>query len=494
MALAEPEARRRLEQYGQEHVLRFWGALNEGHRAELLTQIGTVDFPLMARLIDQWVHNQPAPESFEEIVPVPVIPKARRGRPDADEAWEAGEEALRSGRMGIFLVAGGQGTRLAFHGPKGAYPIGPVSKRSFFAFHAEKIHNLQHRYGRTLPWYIMVSEANEAATEAFFRGHEFFGLRAADVTFCRQRTVPCVDEQGRFMLDAPHHLAMNPNGHGGCIPAMVENGVLDDARGRGVDLLSYFQVDNWAAKVADPFFIGYHVLRNAEMSSKCHRRNDPREPVGVHCLCDGQYRVIEYCELEIYPQLLDTDAEGRVVYHAGNPAMHILSLDFIERVYEQYDSFPWHRAHKRIPYIDAHGNQVRPDAPNGYKFETFVFDAVRFVKHAPVALEVDRPGEYTPTKQLDGISSVQHTRRTMREYWAAWLEAAGCSVPRDGAGNVTVDIEISPRFALSKQEFLSKTKHSHWPSEGPLAIGPDGQWIADAPGTERQPQVCATAG
>jgi len=478
MPVSEAEARRRLTEYGQQHVLRFWPALNDIERNALLAQIESIDFPLMKRLTDQWVHKEPAPETFRHLAPIPIIPRPVPGRTDAADAREAGEAALRAGRVGLFLVAGGQGTRLDFAGPKGAYPIGPVSGRSLLAFHAEKIHALQRRYGCTLPWYIMVSDANAAATHAFFQENAFFGLREADILFLRQRMVPCVDEQGRFMLAARHQLAMNPNGHGGCLPAMVEHGVLDDARRRGVDVLSYFQVDNWAVKVADPVFIGYHVLRNAEMSSKNHRKQRPREAVGIHCLCDDEYRVIEYTELDRYPQLLETDDDGQVVYAAGNPAIHLLAVDFVGRVCEHYDTFPWHRAHKKIPHLDEHGTLVLPTEPNGYKFETFVFDALRFVRHAPVGLEIDRPGEYTPIKSLEGPNSVQNAWRVMGEYWAAWFETAGCRVPRDAAGQVTVKIEISPQFALSRQEFLDRTAGWTWPAEGPLAIGPDGAWIA----------------
>jgi UDP-N-acetylglucosamine/UDP-N-acetylgalactosamine diphosphorylase len=394
--------------------------------------------------------------------------------PDGQAAWEAGEAALRAGRVGLFLVAGGQGTRLGFDGPKGAYPIGGVTGKSLFQYHAEKILNIQRRYGCTLPWYIMVSNTNEAATKAFFAEHGHFGLCPDDVHFLKQRMVPCVDHDGKFMLDAPHRLAMNPNGHGGCIPAMVENGVLDDARRRGVEFLSFFQVDNWAVQVADPRFIGYHVLRGAGMSSKNHRKDTPREAVGVHCLCDGEYRVIEYSELDLYPQLLETDANGNVLYYAGNPAIHVLSVDFVQQVYDRFDQFPWHLAHKKIPYLNENGELVKPDAPNGYKFETFVFDALRFIQHAPVCLEIRREGEYTPTKQFEGDNSVVAARASMTSLWSKWLDAAGCPVPRDAQGRSTIAIEISPLYAWTKDEFVAKSKGKTWPVDRDLAIGADG--------------------
>jgi len=473
MTISLDAARKALAQHGQDHVLAFWDRLNEPDRARLLDQIETIDFELMERLVAKWVLDEPPPERFNEITPVPTIAQAGPERADAREAWDAGEAALRAGRVGLLLVAGGQGTRLGFDGPKGAYPIGPVTKRSLFAYHADKLHNAQDRYGCTLPWYIMVSDTNEAATRAFFAENGHFGLREDQITFFRQRMVPCVDSRGKFMLESQGSLAMNPNGHGGVIPAIVENGIARDARKRGVDILSYFQVDNWAIKAIDPYFIGYHVLRGGDMSSKIHRKRDPREAVGVHCLCDGEYRVIEYSELDIYPQLLETDAAGSPRYYAGNPAIHVISMDFIERVYAHFEDFPWHRAHKKIAYVGGDGRLVKPDAPNGYKFETFVFDALRFIRHKPIALEIGRLGEYTPIKSFEGDNSVVAAWASMREYWGGWLEAAGHTVPRNADGHVAVDIEISPRFAVSRDEFVAKASKVTVPPNGNVVILPE---------------------
>ncbi len=478
--ISETIARQRASEYKQDHVFRFWGQLNPAEREQLLHDLDEVDFPLMQRLIDKWVLNEPPAEHFSHIEPVPVIPFDDPGGP---EAWEAGETALRNGRVGLFLVAGGQGTRLGFPGPKGVYPVGPLTQKSFFHYHAEKILNLRRRYGCGLPWYIMVSQANSEATRAFFDEHGYFGLGRDSVQFIIQRMVPCVDTNARFMLETPCSLATNPNGHGGCIPAMVENGILDDARKRGIDILSFFQVDNWAAKVADPRFIGYHVLRNAEMSSKNHRKNHPREAVGVHCLCDGKYHVIEYSELDIYPQLLQTDANGNIICYAGNPAIHILSVDFVQRVYEHFEDFPWHRAFKKIPYINDKGERVNPEKPNGYKFETFVFDALQFIQHPPLGLEIPREGEYTPTKQYDGDNSVVAARHSMNSLWSKWLDAAGSPVSRQANGQSAITIEISPAFALDQNEFLEKSNGKTWPTNGDLAIDAHGHLEYTGPAT-----------
>ena len=485
MEALEVQLRELAAAHGQEHVFRFWERLSPTERNCLLEELGRVDFPLLDRLIKTWILTEPPEEHFNEIVPIPVIPVVEPGHCDARDAFEAGAQALRDGRVGVFVVAGGQGTRLGFDGPKGSYPIGPITGKSLFQYHAEKIKKLQELYRTRLPWYIMVSPANHAATQAYFKDNNYWGLDSANILFLVQRMVPCVDTQGKFILEAPGRLATSPNGHGGCIQALVEGGALEDAQRRGIDILSYYQVDNWAAKVADPYFIGYHCLRQASMSSKCHRRNELREAVGVHCLCDGAYRVIEYSELDLYPQLLQADEAGEPLFFAGNP-IHLLSVPFVQDMYAHFNKFPWHKAFKKIPYVDKEGRSRKPDTPNGYKFETFVFDALRFTTHTPVALEIRRSGEYTPIKQYDGVNSVVAARTSMSDYWAPWFEAGGYVVPRDAEGHCAVYLEVSPAFALSREEFVRKMQNKSLRLDSGIAVHEDGSWEEGASAGEKE--------
>ena len=173
METLEKQLRERAAAHGQGHIFRFWEMLSETARQQFLNQIADVDFSLMDRLINTWVLSEPPEEHFKEIVPVPVIPPVQTGSTDAADALHAGEKALRDGRVAAFVVAGGQGTRLGFEGPKGSYPIGPISGHSLFQYQAEKICNLQERYGAVMPWYIMVSNSNHDATRAFFECHNY---------------------------------------------------------------------------------------------------------------------------------------------------------------------------------------------------------------------------------------------------------------------------------------------------------------------------------
>jgi UDP-N-acetylglucosamine/UDP-N-acetylgalactosamine diphosphorylase len=466
------ELARRLDAHGQAHVLRFWPRLSAVERRHLAAQVASVDFDLIDRLVKTWVLSKPEPQHFTRIEPVDVLPVPSPGHSAAREALAAGEAALRAGRVGLVLVAGGQGTRLGFPGPKGTFPIGPVTGRTLFEYHADRILHTQRAYGCVLPWYIMVGDTNEAATRRYFEDHGFLGLDPANVFFFTQAMMPSVDESGRMLLDSPSSLAMNPNGHGGCIPALVDEGIIGDARRRGIDTLSYFQVDNWAINLADPYFIGYHVLRNGEFSSKVKRKTAPREAAGVFCLCDGKVRVLEYTELDIYPQLLDTDAQGALIHFAGNAAAHVIGVEFIERIYAGYDRFPWHCSHKKIAHVNEAGERVQPDRPNGYKFETFVFDALVYASGRPLTLEIDRVAEFALAKQMSGPGGVDEARANMNAYWGGWLRAAGCTRALDG-----VNIEISPVFASSAGEFVGKARDLKWPVAGDIAIDAAGRFV-----------------
>jgi len=458
-----------VESTGQEHLLQFWAELSSEEKTHLEAQIRSVDFELTHRLTDTWIRQHPEPDEIETINPMPTLPIVDPTSGEAKDALAAGEEALSKGEVGLILVAGGQGTRLGFDGPKGSFPIGPVSGKSLFEYHAAKIHHYNNRYGCILPWYIMVGDTNEAATKAFFKANNYFGLQKNDISFFKQAMMPCVGEDGKIILDEKHSLAMNPNGHGGCIPALVDEGIIDDAKNRGVKSFSYFQVDNWAVKLADPYFIGYHLVNDGKMSAKIQRKVEPREAAGVYCEADGQYIVIEYTELDIYPQLMDMGPDGTLKHFAANAAIHMLDVAFIEEVYNRFADFPWHCSHKKIPIVNADGIRTTPEELNGYKFETFVFDAFRFSDNKPVALEIERLGEFTPTKQMTGPGSVEQARIDMSRYWAQWLKAAGIERSLDD-----VLIEIDPRFAFNQIQFVEKADSLSIPDSGNIFINAEG--------------------
>jgi len=263
---------------------------------------------------------------------------------------------------------------------------------------------------------------------------------------------PAMDANGRIVLDRPDHLFMSPDGHGGILAAMRRRGVLDDMAARGLTTLFYFQVDNPLVEIADPVFIGLHNLRSADMSVKVCPKRDPDEGLGVVVERDGRLAVVEYSELTS-EQKRATLPDGRLKFRAGSVAIHVFSLAFLRR--EAAADLPLHVAHKKVPFCDDRGRTVRPDKPNAYKFEKFIFDALPDANTA-VILEFRREDEFSPVKNASGSDSPDTSRRDMTRKFARWLEECGAAVSKDSDGNPAHRIEIDPCFAASAAELKRK--------------------------------------
>lgn len=460
----------RVYEAGQGHVFRFWDELKDDSRRRLLNQLKEVDFDLLAELDRKFIQTQEGDRIQGKLEPADFIalPKSQQEKEAATQARLTGERALQQGRVAAFLVAGGQGTRLGFHGPKGLFPISPIKEKSLFQLHAEKILAMSKKYDVVIPWYIMTSETNHQQSIDFFEAHEYFGLNAQDVMFFRQEMVPALDPKGRLILDAKDHIFTNPNGHGGSLAALKRSGALDDMRRRDIDLIFYFQVDNVLVKICDPVFLGHHVERHAQMSAKVVAKTDPYEKVGVLGRVDGRLGVIEYSDLSD-EQKEARNPDGTLRFGAGNIAIHVLNVEFVEQENQGGLQLPWHVAHKKIPCLDENGNLIEPDKPSGYKFETFVFDALGDAEEA-VILEVKREEEFSPVKNAHGVDSPATARRDMINLYGRWLEMTGVQIPRDSQNHVKGEIEVSPLFALDAEELIEKVD-PNLKFEGRLYLG-----------------------
>jgi UDP-N-acetylglucosamine/UDP-N-acetylgalactosamine diphosphorylase len=443
---------------GQGGVFAFLDRLDPAQRAELLAQAAEIDLAEVARLHRTLVAEAGAGGTgLVGLEPAREVPLPAHGGDAA--AWTraeaAGREALRAGRVAAFTVAGGQGTRLGFDGPKGTFPVTPVRGATLFQVFAEKILAAGRRAGRPLHWFIMTSHQNHAATEAFFAGHHWFGLDRGRVHFLRQGRMPAVDFAGRILLESPGSIALSPDGHGGSLRALDRSGALDLMRAEGVDTISYFQVDNPLVRAVDPAFLGWHLLSGSEMSSKMVPKTDPAEKVGLFCRRDGRLGVAEYSDLPAETQR-EREADGRLRFRAANIALHVLDREFVRRMAAE-GGLPFHRADKKIPTVDAAGRSVTPDKPNGVKFELFVFDALPFARN-PLLLETSRADDFSPVKNATGADSPQTARDDQLRQWARWLRAAGADLPVDATGRPAVTLEVSPLFADDAAAFAEAWK------------------------------------
>jgi UDP-N-acetylglucosamine/UDP-N-acetylgalactosamine diphosphorylase len=445
---------------GQGQVFAFWPQLDAGARAALAAQAAEIDLDEVARLHRSLVvEKSAAVANVAALEPAPYEPLPAHGG-DATkwaQARAAGEEALRAGRVAAFVVAGGQGTRLGYDGPKGTFPVTPVKHKPLFQVFAEKLLAAGRRYGKPLHWFIMTSHANHAATEAFFEQHKFFGLERAHVHFFRQGRMPAVSFDGKILLETKSSIALSPDGHGGSLRALHRSGALDLMAREGIDTLSYFQVDNPLVRCIDPEFIGFHLLARSEMSSKMVPKAYPEEKVGHFCVQDGRLVVVEYSDMPMAMQR-ETRPDGALRFIAGSIAIHILDREFARQMAagpstgsgQAAAALPFHRADKKIPTVDASGAPVKPERPNGVKFEMFVFDALPFAKN-PIVIETNRADDFSPVKNAEGVDSPKTCSEDQQRQFARWLKAAGANVATDATGLPAQKIEISPLYGYDAE-------------------------------------------
>lgn len=448
--------RETVTRHGQEHVLRYYDELAEPEQIALLEQLATIDWDRIDELVSQYVTNSPEFTPPGEICPPEIIPNQPTGELAelCAKARKRGEQLIADGKVGAFVVAGGQGTRLGFDGPKGCYEITPVQNKPLFQVFAEQILAAGRRAKVSIPWYVMTSHANDIDTRAFFRRNNFFGLNPKDVFFFVQGMMPVFDRRGKLLLAGKSTVAMSPDGHGGSLLALQKSGALADMAQRGVELISYFQVDNPLVQCIDPLFLGLHDLRGAEMSAKALPKRDPMEKLGNFCVVDGKVTVIEYSDM---PEDLARACapDGRLQFSAGSIAIHIISRTFAERLTaDGRCELPLHRADKAVPYLDESGATVKPDEPNAVKLEMFVFDALPLCTQS-IIYETSREDEFAPIKNASGdgvLDSPDTSKRIQIERAGRWLEQVDVSVPRNGDGQVDAVIEISQYTAVQPED------------------------------------------
>lgn len=468
------ELQKKLASISQSHVLRFWDELSPAQRDRLKNQIERLDLDSLDDLIEKNVRHKPDAAIPANLQPVEAYPHHPTSPHEQlyQRAFEHGETLLKQGKVGAFLVAGGQGTRLGYDGPKGEYPVTPIRKKPLFQVFAEQLLAASRDAGRIVPWYIMTSEVNDAPTRAFFKKHHNFGYDPENIFFFSQGMMPAFARDGSILLADRDSLALSPDGHGGSLRALWKSGAVADMQRRGVEHLSYFQVDNPLVHCIDPLFLGLHDLAGSEMSSKTISKAHALEKVGNFVLVDGVLQVIEYSDLpdDVAQQV---NADGTLKFNAGSIAIHILRVSFIERLNRGGKlSLPWHRAEKKVPYIDEHGKLIAPNEPNAIKLEQFVFDAIPLAKN-PIVYTTDRDEEFSPVKNAQGADSPETCRRDQIRRAMRWLKQAGIQVPlRDREPDAV--IEISPLYARTARHLCSRKPAVSIPAGANIHLGENG--------------------
>ena len=448
---APPELVGILADVGQQHLLAFWNRLDEPAQRAFATQLEAVDWSLVSQMRHLSAgdgRGRGLPADLSSAVTPPCL---RLGDPSnripPTDAIRRGSESLAAGRIGAILVAGGQGTRLGCHGPKGLCRVGPVSQARLFDLLLGKLVAVRRRYGRDVPLAIMTSSATDTDTRTFLAEHDCCGLAPDRVFVFRQHDLPALDAaSGRLLLDGLGSLALAPDGHGGMLVALDEAGGLDWFGDQGVEHVVSFQVDNPLAMPLAAEFLGYHLISDADFSTQVVRKQEPGERVGVVVDCDGRHSVVEYSDLPA-EAAAERLADGRLRFHAGSIAVHAFAKPFLDRAAARQDSLPLHLAFKAVPFLDASGHRVVPTSPNAYKFERFIFDLMPLARRVCV-VEIAASEGFAPLKNPSGSASdtAEHVHAALVAHARRLLAKAGVTVAEG------VDVELAANRIIDETD------------------------------------------
>jgi UDP-N-acetylglucosamine/UDP-N-acetylgalactosamine diphosphorylase len=449
--MAHSDVRDRMEKIGQEHLFAFWEKRPESMRQRLLDDLSSLNLATVQELrriiAEQGSAGVSTPKI--ELAPAPYVPLSESRADTA--AREAGEEEIRRGRTAFLTVAGGQGSRLGFEGPKGMFPVTPLRKLTLFALFAEKLLAARRWYGADIPWLIMTGPQNHQATEEYFESEKWFGLGRDTVHLFMQGSLPSFSPEGRLLMAPDGGLFFNPKGHGGVIEALRQSGSLAAMREQRVEHLFYFQVDNPLVRVPDPVFLGFHCRARSRISAKVVEKAYPEEKLGIIVTADGRPSVIEYSDLD-EARMRARGPDGRLFYGQGSIAIHILDVPFLE---SPGLHLPWHMARKNAKTLNPTAEGTEIQERDAVKMEMFVFDAIPLADRA-LFFETDRAEEFAPLKNREGQDSIASCLQGQLEQAARWLSGVGVEVPRDEQGRPRHAIEISPLFALDPRVLATR--------------------------------------
>lgn len=402
------EIKNNLHKHNQQHLLKFYEDLDEDQHGLFLKHLSTIDYEEKNMLFEKAMDslNSEVKKLDEYMKPIPQNQFESAETTDEDQLikyYVRGLEKISKNQVGVLLMAGGQGTRLGVTYPKGMYCVDLPSKKTLFQIQAERIIRLQNlakeKYGNesVITWYIMTSGPTKEPTATFLEQNNYFNLKRENVVIFQQGLLPCFNFNGKIILEEKNKIALAPDGNGGIYRALHDSKVLDDMDRRGILYVHAHSVDNILIKVADPTFIGYCSYKGADCGVKVVQKAGPSEAVGVVCMVEDEFQVVEYSEIT-EETASRTDDKGKLVFNAGNICNHFFTTEFLKRV--AHEDLKLHVAKKKISYINEKGEKIKPTEPNGIKIEKFVFDVFKYSKNF-VTWEVSRQSEFSALKNAD---------------------------------------------------------------------------------------------
>ena len=396
---------KKLSEYGQEHVLRYFDELSESQKADLLSQIENTDMSILSAV--------GAPDALNAKGKISPLKCMELSEIEAGKETytKTGLDAIKAGKVGAVLLAGGMGTRLGSDNPKGMYNVGLTRELYIFECLINNLMDVVRTAGAYIHLFVMTSEKNHEATTSFLKEKNYFGYPEEYIHFFKQEMAPATDYNGKIYLEEKGRMATSPNGNGGWFISLMRAGLLDKAKSFGIEWFNIFAVDNVLQRICDPVFIGATIEKKCVVGAKVVKKSAPDEKVGVMCLEDGRPSIVEYYELT--DELMNAkDEKGDPAYNFGVILNYLFDVAELERIVKE--ELPLHIVKKKIPYIDENGELVKPEEPNGYKFENLVLDMIHQMASC-LPFEVVREKEFAPIKNKTGVDSVESARALLEK-------------------------------------------------------------------------------
>ena len=388
-----------LKKYNQEHLLHFYNEISEEEKNKLINQILSIDFE---QIINLYLNSKKMDDlSNVKISPLPHIEKNKLTEKDVDYYIQIGETIIRNNQIAVVTMAGGQGTRLGYKGPKGTYMLNlkPI-KKSLFQIIAENIIEANIKYNVIIPWYIMTSEENDKQTKNFFEINDFFDYPKEKIKFFKQSKLPLIDVNGKLILQEPYLIKEASNGNGNVFNSMNKAGIINELENTGIKWVCFGGIDNVLLKNIDPLFLGLTINGKMEIGSKSIFKKEPLEKTAVYCKKNDKPSILDYADITLELSESKISGTNTYLYREANMLSHIMSLTAIKKVKDI--ELKYHRAFKKNAFVNSEGVKQVPDKPNSFKFENFIFDAFSYFDDM-LLLRVNEDEEFAPIKDFTGI-------------------------------------------------------------------------------------------
>jgi probable uridylyltransferase SH0870 len=404
-----------VKKYNQEHLLKYIDLIptDEGKK-DLISDIEKIDFERLKQLYS--LSNQNFKNTMKTVMleHIRVFDKDRFSDEENKEILKIGEDIIANNQYAVVTMAGGQGTRLGHKGPKGTFILNVKPEpKSLFQIIAENLIKTNNKYGIILNWYIMTSTENNDETVKYFEDNNYFGYNSENVKFFKQGNLPLLSEVGKLVVNSEYRIKYAASGNGTIYEAMLNDGIIDDMKKKGIKWVFIGSVDNALLNMVDPMLLGLTKKRGTEIASKTIVKNSPYEKVGVFCKKNGKPGVIEYSEI---PESLieEVDEHGELMYGESHIMCNLYTLDAIEKIANV--ELPYHSAHKKVDFMQEDGNMFFAKEPNGYKYEAFIFDGFELFDDITL-YRGKREEDFAPVKNAEGVDSPETAAKLYNDFW-----------------------------------------------------------------------------